>query len=147
MESQRARGGDAGASETLRGSAQIGDWTRDSTSAVDLACSRLCLSSYTDAWRASLFEQAETTSVSPQGGLLELSGAVLKRSHPILLTNLHTNEELACRVARVIKTETGKTLVGLEFAALTEFLVGGFQPAPASASLTRPSNARSFVLL
>jgi len=59
-------------------------------------------------------EQAETTNVSPQGGLLELS-AELERSHPILLTNLHTNEELACRVARVIKTETGKTLVGLEF--------------------------------
>ncbi len=59
-------------------------------------------------------EQAETTNVSPQGGLLELSAEV-ERSHPILLTNLHTNEELACRVARVIKTEAGKTLVGLEF--------------------------------
>ena len=59
-------------------------------------------------------EQAETTNVSPQGGLLELS-AEIERAHPILVTNLHTNEELACRVARVIKTETGKTLVGLEF--------------------------------
>ncbi|HWF37110.1 MAG TPA: PilZ domain-containing protein [Candidatus Acidoferrales bacterium] len=59
-------------------------------------------------------EESETTNVSPHGGLLELS-AEIERSHPILLTNLHTNEELACRVARVLKTETGRTLVGLEF--------------------------------
>jgi hypothetical protein len=59
-------------------------------------------------------EQAETANVSPQGGLLELS-CDIERAHPLLITNLHTNEELACRVARVIKTNTGKTLVGLEF--------------------------------
>lgn len=59
-------------------------------------------------------EHAETANVSPQGGLLEVS-CDIERAHPVLITNLHTNEELACRVARVIKTNTGKTLVGLEF--------------------------------
>jgi hypothetical protein len=59
-------------------------------------------------------EHAETANVSPQGGLLEVS-CDIERAHPVLITNLRTNEELACRVARVIKSSTGKTLVGLEF--------------------------------
>jgi hypothetical protein len=59
-------------------------------------------------------EQSETTNVSPQGGLLRLS-AELERFQPLLVTNLQTDEELACRVARLTKTDNGKTLVGLEF--------------------------------
>lgn len=59
-------------------------------------------------------EHAETTNVSPQGGLLELSADVEGRQS-LLVTNLQTNEELACRVARSTKTDKGKTLVGLEF--------------------------------
>lgn len=59
-------------------------------------------------------EHTETTNVSPQGGLLVLS-AEIERAQPLLVTNLQTNEDLACRVTRVSKTDKGKTLVGLEF--------------------------------
>jgi len=59
-------------------------------------------------------ELAETANVSPQGGLLELSTEIEGRQ-PILVTNLQTNEELACRIARSAKTSSGKTLIGLEF--------------------------------
>jgi hypothetical protein len=59
-------------------------------------------------------ENAETTNVSPQGGLVALS-AELERSQTLLVTNLQTDEDLACRVARLVKTEKGKTLVGVEF--------------------------------
>ena len=59
-------------------------------------------------------ENAETTNVSPQGGLVALS-AQLERSQTLLVTNLQTDEDLACRVARLVKTEKGKTLVGVEF--------------------------------
>ncbi len=59
-------------------------------------------------------EHAETANVSAQGGLVELS-VELQRSQTLLVTNLQTNEDLACRVARLVKTEGGKTLVGVEF--------------------------------
>jgi hypothetical protein len=59
-------------------------------------------------------EHAETTNVSPQGGLVEISAEIEGRQ-PILVTNLKTNEELACRIARLAKTASGKTLIGLEF--------------------------------
>ena len=64
-------------------------------------------------------EHTETSNVSPQGGLVALSGE-LQAAQTLLLTNLHTNEDLACRVARHVKSGKGKTLVGLEF----------LQPAP-----------------
>lgn len=59
-------------------------------------------------------EHTETTNVSPQGGLLVLSTKI-ERAQPLLLTNLQTEQDLACRVTRVTKTDQGKTLVGLEF--------------------------------
>jgi hypothetical protein len=59
-------------------------------------------------------EAAETTNVSAHGGLVEMS-TELARSKTLLITNLRTNEDLACRVARLGRTESGKTLVGVEF--------------------------------
>jgi hypothetical protein len=59
-------------------------------------------------------EQSETANISANGGLVCLS-VELARSQTLLVTNLQTNEELACRVARLGKTEAGKTLVGVEF--------------------------------
>ena len=59
-------------------------------------------------------EQTETTNISAQGGLVALS-VELSRSQTLLVTNLQTNEDLACRVARMVKTKAGKTLVGVEF--------------------------------
>jgi hypothetical protein len=59
-------------------------------------------------------EQTETTNISAQGGLVALS-VELSPSQTLLVTNLQTNEDLACRVARMVKTKAGKTLVGVEF--------------------------------
>jgi hypothetical protein len=59
-------------------------------------------------------EQTETANISAQGGLVSLS-VELSRAQTLLVTNLQTNEDLACRVARMAKTKAGKTLVGVEF--------------------------------
>jgi hypothetical protein len=59
-------------------------------------------------------EHTETSNVSAQGGLVTLS-AVVEPAQTLLVTNLQTNEDLACRVARLVKSEAGKTLVGIEF--------------------------------
>jgi len=59
-------------------------------------------------------EHTETANVSAQGGLVTLSAKV-ERSQTLLITNLQTNEDVACRVARFVKTDAGHTLVGLEF--------------------------------
>jgi len=59
-------------------------------------------------------EYAETSDISAQGGALILS-AEIERSQTLLITNLRTNEDLACRVARLAITEKGSILVGFEF--------------------------------
>jgi hypothetical protein len=59
-------------------------------------------------------EHAVTLNVSATGGLLALSADVAP-SQKLLMANEQTDEELRCRVARVVKTEGGKTLVGFEF--------------------------------
>jgi hypothetical protein len=59
-------------------------------------------------------EQTITLNVSAQGGFLALSADVA-RSQKLLMANLQTNEELHCRIARVVKTQGGITLVGFEF--------------------------------
>jgi hypothetical protein len=58
-------------------------------------------------------EHAETMNIGPQGGLVALS-TELQSLQILLVTNLQTNEDLACRVARLVKAD-GKTLVGVEF--------------------------------
>jgi hypothetical protein len=59
-------------------------------------------------------ENTETVNVSANGGLMPIS-APIKLSQTLLLTNLQTEEDLACRVARLVRTEEGETLVALEF--------------------------------
>jgi c-di-GMP-binding flagellar brake protein YcgR len=59
-------------------------------------------------------ELAVTLNVSASGGLLSLSREVAP-SQELLIANTQTNEELPCRIARVIKTHGGSNLVGFEF--------------------------------
>ena len=59
-------------------------------------------------------ENTETLNVSAAGGLIQLSAKV-NPSQELIISNLQTNEDLACRVARSIGTENGKTLAGLDF--------------------------------
>ena len=59
-------------------------------------------------------ENTVTINVSSTGGFLSLSAEV-GPSQNILMSNVQTNEELPCRVVRVLKTQAGKTLVGFEF--------------------------------
>jgi hypothetical protein len=59
-------------------------------------------------------EHAVTLNVSASGGLLSVSREVAP-SQQFLLANTQTDEELPCRIARVIKTQAGTTLVGFEF--------------------------------
>jgi len=59
-------------------------------------------------------ELAVTLNVSASGGLLSLSRE-LAPSQELLIANTQTDEELLCRIVRVIKTQAGHTLVGFEF--------------------------------
>jgi hypothetical protein len=59
-------------------------------------------------------ENAVTLNVSANGGLLSLSREVAP-AQEFLVSNTQTNEELPCRIARVLKTQAGTTLVGFEF--------------------------------
>ena len=59
-------------------------------------------------------ENTETLNVSAAGGLIQLSAKVIP-SQELIITNLQTNEDLACRVARSIGTESSETLAGLDF--------------------------------
>ena len=59
-------------------------------------------------------ENTETLNVSAVGGLIQLSAIVIP-SQELILTNLKTNEDLPCRVARSIRSGGGKTLVGVDF--------------------------------
>lgn len=59
-------------------------------------------------------ENAATLNVSAVGGLIQLSTKVVP-SHELILTNLKTNEDLPCRVARSVSAGNGKILVGVDF--------------------------------
>jgi hypothetical protein len=59
-------------------------------------------------------ENTETLNVSAVGGLIPLSAKVIPLQE-LILTNLQTNEDLPCRVARSIRAQDGKTLAGLDF--------------------------------
>jgi hypothetical protein len=60
------------------------------------------------------FEPTETINVSARGGLVPISAGVACLQE-VLLTNMQTEEELLCRVARLIRSERGQMLAGLEF--------------------------------
>jgi hypothetical protein len=59
-------------------------------------------------------ENSETIDVCQHGGLVTVS-AKITSSQKLILTNAQTNEDVACRVARLVRTERGQTLAGLEF--------------------------------
>jgi hypothetical protein len=59
-------------------------------------------------------EQTQTVDVSSHGGLFPISAPVVP-SQKLILTNLETEDDLACRVARLIRTEQGETLAAVEF--------------------------------
>jgi hypothetical protein len=59
-------------------------------------------------------EPATTANVSRTGGLVPLSTHVI-RFQKLVVTNLQTNEDAVCRVARFVRTEEGHTFVALEF--------------------------------
>jgi hypothetical protein len=59
-------------------------------------------------------ESTETINVCEYGGLVTVS-ADLTGSQALILTNAETNEDVACRVARLVRTDRGQMLAGLEF--------------------------------
>jgi hypothetical protein len=80
-------------------------------------------------------ENTETLNVSAVGGLIQLSAIVIPLQE-LILTNLKTNKDLPCRVARSIRSGDGKTLVGVDF----------LQPSPNFWQIDFVSNSpRSFI--
>jgi len=59
-------------------------------------------------------EHTRTIDVSSHGGLFPIAAAVVP-SQKLIITNLETNDDLACRVARLIRTDRGTTLAAVEF--------------------------------
>jgi len=59
-------------------------------------------------------EITESINVSARGGLVAISANV-SCWEKIILTNLQTEEDLECRIVRVIRSGTGQLLAGLEF--------------------------------
>ena len=59
-------------------------------------------------------EHTQTIDVSSHGGLFPISAAV-ERSQKLILTNLETDDDLACRITRLVRTKEGETLAGVEF--------------------------------
>jgi len=59
-------------------------------------------------------ETTETINVSAHGGLVPVQSRV-NPSQNLILTNLQTNQELKCRVARLVRGKNGALLAGLEF--------------------------------
>jgi hypothetical protein len=64
-------------------------------------------------------EATETINVSGRGGLITISTRI-SPAQKLIITNLRTDEDQPCRVARLIQGPDGGTFAGLEF----------LQPAP-----------------
>jgi hypothetical protein len=69
---------------------------------------------YGHTYNEPFAEHAVTLNVSSTGGFLALDAEV-SPAQKLLMANEQTDEELPCRIARVVKTPGGKTLVGFEF--------------------------------
>lgn len=69
---------------------------------------------YGHSVQAPFAEPATTANVSKTGGLVPLSTNVI-RSQRVMVTNLQTNEDALCRVARVVHADDGRTFAALEF--------------------------------
>jgi hypothetical protein len=73
-------------------------------------------------------ENSETINVSACGGLVPISAGVA-RAQKLILTNLQTDQDLTCRVARLIRSERGQVLAGLEF---LQFAPGFWRSSPSA---------------
>ena len=73
---------------------------------------------YGHSAHALFAEPATTLNVSSTGGLVPLSSQVV-RFQKLVVTNLQTNEDAICRVARFIHNDDGHNFVGLEFLRFT----------------------------
>ncbi len=60
-------------------------------------------------------EVSETLNVSAVGGLIPLAARVTPAQR-LILFNVESDAELPCRVARTLRTATGETMIGVEFA-------------------------------
>ena len=69
---------------------------------------------YGHSAHAPFAEPATTANVSRTGGLVGLATHVI-RFQKLVVTNLQTNEDAICRVARFIRNEDGHDFVALEF--------------------------------
>jgi hypothetical protein len=83
-------------------------------------------------------ENTETINVSACGGLVPISAGVV-RSQELILTNLQTDQDLTCRVARLIRSERGQMLAGLEF---LESAPGFWRSSPAGSGSALPATPR-----
>jgi hypothetical protein len=69
---------------------------------------------YGHSAHAPFAEPTVTTNVSRTGGLIPLSNNVI-RFQKLIVTNVQTNEDALCRVARFIPNDDGHNFVALEF--------------------------------
>ena len=69
---------------------------------------------YSHSAHAPFAEPATTASVSRTGGLIGLSTNVI-RFQKLVVTNLQTNEDAICRVARFIQNDDGHNFVAFDF--------------------------------
>jgi hypothetical protein len=69
---------------------------------------------YGHSAHAPFAEPTATANVSRTGGLVPLSTHVI-RFQKLVVTNLQTNEDAICRVARFIRNDDGRNFVALEF--------------------------------
>jgi hypothetical protein len=73
-------------------------------------------------------EITQTVAVNANGCLVELSTPVVKEQ-PLLLTNMKTDEEIACNVVTLGNVVNGKTVVGIRFSQQSPRFWGiGFPP-------------------
>lgn len=83
-------------------------------------------------------ERTETYNVSACGGLVLVSADV-RRTQKLILTNLQTDQDLMCRVTRLVRTRKGQMLAGLEFLQAVQ---GFWRASPASEPAPRTNRLR-----
>jgi hypothetical protein len=83
-------------------------------------------------------ENTESINVSACGGLVPISAGVV-RAQKLILTNLQTDEDLTCRVARLVRSERGQVLAGLEF---LQSAPGFWRSSPSVVDLVQPISAK-----
>lgn len=83
-------------------------------------------------------EITQTINVSAWGGLVPVAASIV-RAQKLILTNLQTDQDLTCRVARLIRSEGGGVLAGLEF---LQSAPGFWRSSPAGSASALPAAAK-----